>query len=61
MPLDPDEQLHLDVAKGYVGLGTYLDADTELDRIDGFAGVREIDARSHAPTTREWLFAQLPA
>ena len=27
MPLEPDQQLHITVAQGYVGLGMYLDAD----------------------------------
>jgi len=34
MPLEPDQQLALTVAQGYVGLGMYLDADAALDDID---------------------------
>ena len=34
MPLDPDEQLHLDVAEGYIELGMPLDANEELEQID---------------------------
>jgi len=54
-------RIFLTAAQGFVRLGMSLDANAEPDRIDPFAGVREIDARSHAPATREWLFAQLPA
>jgi len=36
MPIEPDQQLHLTVAEGYVGLGMYLDADAALDDIDPF-------------------------
>ena len=31
MPLDPEEQLHLIVAQGFVELGMYLEADADLD------------------------------
>jgi tetratricopeptide (TPR) repeat protein len=37
MPLDPEEQLHLDAAEGFIHLGMYLDADAALDDIDPFS------------------------
>jgi hypothetical protein len=40
MPLEPEDQKHLIAAQGYVELGMFLDADTELDEID--PGVRHL-------------------
>jgi hypothetical protein len=34
MPLEPEEQLHLEVAEGFFGLGMYLGADAAVDDID---------------------------
>ena len=34
MLIEADQQLHLDVAEGFVGLGMYPDADAALDDID---------------------------
>jgi len=42
MPLEPEDQNHLQTAKGYCELGMFLDADAELERIDA-----EV---SHIPT-----------
>ena len=37
MPLEPEELKHLEAAQGYCGLGMYLDADDEIERIDAYA------------------------
>jgi tetratricopeptide (TPR) repeat protein len=36
MPLEPDQQLHLTVAQGFVELRMFLDADAAMDDIDPF-------------------------
>jgi hypothetical protein len=36
MPLEPPDQQHWQAAAGYVELGMFLEADTELDKIDPF-------------------------
>ena len=36
MPLEPPDQQHWQAASGYVELGMFLEADTELDKIDPF-------------------------
>jgi tetratricopeptide (TPR) repeat protein len=36
MPLEPDQQFHLDVAQGFVQLRMFLDADAALEDIDPF-------------------------
>jgi thioredoxin-like negative regulator of GroEL len=40
MPLEPEEQRHVTAAQGYVELGMFLDADTELNKVD--ADVRHL-------------------
>ena len=34
MPLEPEDQTHVEAAEGYVELGMFMDADAELERID---------------------------
>jgi len=34
MPLSPDEQLHLNVAQGFLDLGMFMEANDALDDID---------------------------
>lgn len=34
MPLEPENQTHLEAAHGYVDLGMFLDANEELEKID---------------------------
>ena len=34
MPLDPNDQRHLQAAQGYIALGMHLDANEELEQID---------------------------
>lgn len=34
MPLEPEDQIHLEAAHGYVDLGMFLDANEELEKID---------------------------
>jgi hypothetical protein len=36
VPLEPPDQQHWQAAAGYVELGMFLEADTELDKIDPF-------------------------
>jgi hypothetical protein len=36
MPLDPDQQIFLTAAQGFVGLRMYLEANEELENIDPF-------------------------
>jgi len=36
VPLEPPDQQHRQAAAGYVELGMFLEADTELDKIDPF-------------------------
>jgi tetratricopeptide (TPR) repeat protein len=36
VPLEPPDQQHWQAATGYVELGMFLEADTELDKIDPF-------------------------
>jgi len=36
VPLEPPDQQHWQAASGYVELGMFLEADTELDKIDPF-------------------------
>jgi len=43
MPLEPDQQLYLTVAAGFVELGMFLDAEAALDDIDAFCrGLPEV-------------------
>ncbi len=36
MPLEPPDKQFFEIASGYAELGMYLDADTELEKIDPF-------------------------
>ena len=36
MTLEPPDSFHLEVAKGFIHLAMFSDADAELDRIDPF-------------------------
>lgn len=36
MPLEADQQRHLDAAQGYIALGMHLEANEELEQIDPF-------------------------
>jgi hypothetical protein len=36
VPLEPPDQQHWQAATGYAELGMFLEADTELDKIDPF-------------------------
>ena len=37
MPLEPEEQTHINAARGYIELGMFLDANVELERMDSDA------------------------
>ena len=49
MPLEPPDQQHSQAAAGYVELGMFLEADTELDKVDPFnRAAPEVLAIRHA-------------
>jgi tetratricopeptide (TPR) repeat protein len=64
MPLEEEEQKHLDAAQGFFELGMFLDADAELDRIDPFCRhlpkVLEVRVQIYAALKR-WELVQVVA
>lgn len=64
MPLEDDEQRHLDAAEGFLDLGMFLDADSELERIDPFCRhlpeVLKVRVRVYA-AMEKWELVQVVA
>lgn len=64
MPLEEEEQRHVDAAQGFVDLGMLVDADAELDRIDPFCRhlpeVLEVKVQIYS-ALKKWELVQVVA